>query len=64
MHEQRRKQRELLRALITEREDAQTLYIPRGEEGVRRMIRALLDLRPQREDDPLKEQIDAFHDQA
>lgn len=37
--------RKLLKALISERSDADGLYIPRGEEGMRRMIRALLDMR-------------------
>jgi len=46
MHTDRRFLRALLSALIAEREDADALYIPRGEAGMRRMIRALLDMRP------------------
>ena len=37
--------RAILRLLISERDDAQLLYIPRGEQGMRRMIAALLPLR-------------------
>lgn len=61
MHEDRRFLRALLSALIAERGDTEGLYIPRGEEGMRRMIRALLDMRAPREDDPLKNEIDAFN---
>lgn len=61
MHENRRFLRALLSALIAERSDAQSLYIPRGEEGQRRMIRALLDMRPAKEDDPLAEKIERFN---
>lgn len=60
MHEERRFLRALLSALISERTDAQGLYIPRGEEGMRRMIRALLDMRAPQENDPLDEMITAF----
>lgn len=60
MHSDRRFLRALLSALIAERKDAQLLYIPRGEDGLRRMIRALLEMRPGAEDDPLKDMIDAF----
>ena len=60
MHSDRRFLRALLSALIAEREDSALLYIPHGEEGMRRMIRALLDMRPPREDDPLRESIDRF----
>ena len=38
--------RAILRQLIAEREDAALLYIPHGEAGQRRMIAALLALRP------------------
>ena len=38
--------RAILRLLIAEREDAALLYIPHGEAGQRRMIAALLELRP------------------
>ena len=47
-------------ALIAEREDSQLLYIPHGEPGMRRMIAALLALRPPVENDPLEEQIRWF----
>lgn len=60
MHEDRRFLRALLSALIAERDDAEGLYIPRGEEGMRRMIGALLDMRPPRENDPLHAMIEAF----
>ena len=60
MHSERRLLRALLSALIAERSDAQLLYIPHGEAGQRRMIRALLDIRPPREDDPLAGDIAAF----
>ncbi|MBR2942261.1 MAG: hypothetical protein IKB82_02575 [Clostridia bacterium] len=43
--------REILRLLIREREDAQLLYIPRGEAGMRRMIASLLDLRTPNQND-------------
>lgn len=61
MHEERTFLRTLLRDLIAERDDAALLYIPRGEAGMRRMIRALLALRPDRgEGDPLAGAIAAF----
>lgn len=61
MHEERTFLRTLLRDLIAERDDAALLYIPRGEAGMRRMIRALLALRPDRgEGDPLAGDIAAF----
>ena len=60
MPENRRLLRALLRALIAERPDADGLYIPRGEAGQRRMIRALLAMRPQRADDHLGAMIAAF----
>ncbi len=59
-HESRKALRALLRALILEREDAQLLYIPRGEAGQRRMIAQLLCMRPARENDPLSEDIARF----
>ena len=46
MQEDRRFLRALLSALIAERSDAEGLYVPRGEAGIRRMIRALLAMRP------------------
>ena len=60
MHEDRKRLRALLSALIAEREDSQLLYIPHGEMGMRRMIRALLDMRAPRESDPLKDDIAWF----
>lgn len=60
MHSERRLLRALLSALIAERSDAQLLYIPHGEAGQRRMIRALLEMRPARENDPLETMIEAF----
>ena len=60
MHEYRRFLRALLSARIAEREYAALLYIPRGEEGMRRMIRALLDMRPPRDNDPLEACIGRF----
>ncbi|MCI7705088.1 MAG: hypothetical protein MSP08_12240 [Clostridiales bacterium] len=60
MHERRVLLRRLLRALIAEREDSAILYIPHGEAGQRRMIDALLELRPAREDDPLAQDIAAY----
>ena len=60
MHESRVLLRRLLRALIAEREDSAILYIPHGEAGQRRMIDALLELRPAREDDPLAQDIAAY----
>ena len=59
-HEERKKLRALLSALIAEREDSQLLYIPHGEPGIRRMILALLEMRTPREDDPLREMIEEF----
>ncbi|MGN0777078.1 MAG: hypothetical protein ACI4MM_10430 [Candidatus Ventricola sp.] len=60
MHEERIFLRRLLRALIAEREDSAILYIPHGEAGQRRMIDALLSLRPAREDDPLAQEIERY----
>ena len=62
MHEERILLRRLLRALIAEREDSAMLYIPRGEAGQRRMIDALLLLRPAREDDPLAQDIARYRE--
>lgn len=56
----RRFLRALLHALIAERSDADGLYVPRGEAGMRRTIRALLAMRPPRQDDPLAAQIARF----
>ena len=60
MHEDRIKLRALLSSLIAEREDSQLLYIPHGEMGMRRMIRALLEIRTPRENDPLEGMIEDF----
>ena len=61
MQEDRRFLRALLSALIAERPDAEGLYVPRGEAGIRRMIRALLAIRPAPEGgDPLAESIARF----
>ena len=61
MQEDRRFLRALLSALIAERPDAQGLYVPRGEAGIRRMIRALLAMRPAPEgSDPLAGDIARF----
>ena len=60
MHTTRTQLRKLLAALIAEREDSALLYIPHGESGMRRMIAALLAMRPPEENDPLAEQIEWF----
>ena len=61
MQEDRRFLRALLSALISERQDAQGLYVPRGEAGIRRMIRALLAMRPAPVGgDPLADDIARF----
>jgi len=57
--------RAALRLLISERDDAQLLYIPHGEAGMRRMIAALLDVRTPNENDAqlssLLEGLDFHH---
>ena len=60
MRERRQFYRRLLSRLLRERSDSDGLYIPRGEDGMRRMIRALLDMRAPRESDPLKDDIAWF----
>ena len=60
MHEERIFLRRLLRALIAEREDSAILYIPHGEAGQRRMIDALLSLRPALDGDPLAQDIERY----
>ena len=60
MHEDRKKLRALLNSLIAERGDSAILYIPNGETGMRRMIRALLEIRAPQEDDPLAQMIESF----
>lgn len=49
--ETRAQLRAILRLLISEQDDAQLLYIPHGEPGMRRMIAALLPLRVPNEND-------------
>ena len=49
--------RAILRLLIAEREDAALLYIPHGEAGQRRMIAALLALRPAGRENPELEEL-------
>ena len=49
--------RAILRQLLAERDDADLLYIPRGEAGMRRMIDALLAMRPS---DAKNETLDAL----
>ena len=60
MHSDRQRLRHLLSALIAERDDAQLLYIPRGEEGMRRMIRHLLLMRAPGMDAQLERDIETF----
>jgi len=45
MRERRAFLRGLLSRLLAERSDSEGLYIPRGEEGMRRMIRYLIEMR-------------------
>ena len=58
--------RAILRLLIAEQEDAALLYIPHGEAGQRRMIGALLALRPANahnaELDRLLAELNGIHD--
>ena len=58
--ETRAQLRAILRLLISERDDAQLLYIPRGEAGIRRMIRHLIALRAPGSDMQLERDIAAF----
>lgn len=54
--------RAILRLLISERDDAQLLYIPHGELGQRRMIGALLSLRtPNENDQQLQAMLDRLN---
>ena len=46
MRQERALLRRLLSALLAERQDTDSLYIPRGAEGQRRMILHLLAMRP------------------
>lgn len=62
MYATRTRLRALLKALIAERSDSALLYIPHGEAGIRRMISALLAMRPaNRGRRPLAEDIAWFH---
>lgn len=59
--ETRAQLRAILRLLIRERSDAQLLYIPHGEAGMRRMIAALLPLRvPNENDAQLQAMLDSL----
>lgn len=49
--------RALLRELLAERPDADIFYIPHGEAGLRRLITALLAMRP---DDAENPRVDAL----
>ena len=49
--------RAVLRLLIAEREDAELLYIPHGDAGQRRMIAALLTMRPADRENPALEEL-------
>ena len=63
MHERRRFYRSLLSRLLCERSDSEGLYVPRGEGGMRRMIRHLIAMRAQgMQDDPLEADIRTFLD--
>ena len=54
--------RAILRLLISERDDAQLLYIPHGELGQRSMIGALLPLRtPNENDQQLQAMLDRLN---
>lgn len=62
MHEQRALLRALLSALLASQPGTDGLYIPQGEAGMRRMIRALLALRPpEPEGTPLSAMIEQFY---
>lgn len=62
MHEQRAFLRALLSELLAGQPGSDGLYIPRGEAGMRRMIRALLALRPpEPEGTPLDAMIEQFY---
>ena len=62
MRERRQFYRRLLSRLLRERSDSDGLYIPRGEDGMRRMIRHLVEMRTPRSaaDDPLEADIKTF----
>lgn len=61
MRERRAFLRGLLSRLLSERSDSGGLYIPRGEEGMRRMIRHLIAMRPpELEGTQMQEDIERF----
>ena len=61
MRERRQFYRGLLSRLLGERSDSGGLYIPRGEAGMRRMIRHLIAMRAQGTgDNALEAEIQAF----
>ena len=61
MRERRRFYRSLLSRLLSERSDSGGLYIPRGEDGMRRMIRHLIAMRARGTGDKaLEADIQAF----
>lgn len=63
MRDRRAFLRSLLSRLLAERSDSGSLYIPRGEEGMRRMIRHLIAMRiPEAGDDQLEKDILIFLD--
>ena len=63
MRERRQFYRRLLSRLLRERSDSEGLYIPRGEDGMRRMIRHLIAMRAHGvQDDPLEADIRIFLD--
>lgn len=63
MRERRAFLRGLLSRLLAEREDSEGLYIPRGEEGMRRMISHLIAMRPpEPEGTPMAEDLQHFSD--
>ncbi len=63
MRERRAFLRSLLSRLLAERSDSDSLYIPRGEEGIRRMIRHLIAMRPTGTGDTqMQEDIEAFEE--
>ena len=63
MRERRQFYRRLLSRLLRERSDSEGLYIPRGEDGMRRMIRHLIAMRARGvQDDPLEADIRIFLD--
>ena len=63
MREKRAFYRLLLSRLLAERSDADGLYIPRGEAGMRRMIRHLIAMRSAGEEHtPLDDDIRRFEE--